>query len=452
MKELVAAQRQYFQTLETRPVTFRAAMLEKLEQALSQWEPRLTKALEADLGKAAFEAYATEIGFVRQEIRYLRRHVAAWAAPRRVPGSVVTFPGSTRVQSEPYGVALIIAPWNYPVQLALAPLAAALAAGNCAVVKPSEYAPETAGVLSRMLGAAFPQQYVAVVEGGVETTTDLLEQRFDSIFFTGSTPVGRVVMAAAARHLTPVTLELGGKSPCIITDDADLKLAARRIAWGKFINAGQTCVAPDHVWVTPRRQEELVYRLREAIERFYGRYPLQNPQLPRIVSQKHYDRLLSMLVPSKVVVGGASLDEALRIEPTVMTGVTEDDRVMEEEIFGPILPILNYDDLETLTARLRRGPSPLALYLFTRDRQAKHRVMDGLSFGGGCVNDTVLHLSSHHAPFGGVGDSGMGAYHGRHGFDAFSHRKTILSRGALDLPLRYPPYGRAALNLLKKIM
>lgn len=452
MKELVAAQRQYAHTLETRSVIFRAAMLERLEEFVTRWEPRLTRALEADLGKGAFEAYATEIGYVRSEIRYLRRHLAVWAAPRRVAGSLLTLPGRTQVRPEPYGVALILAPWNYPVQLTLGPLAAALAAGSCAVVKPSEYAPETAKTLEKLLSAAFPPHYVTVVRGGQEVSEALLAERFDCIFFTGSAGVGRQVMAAAAKNLTPVTLELGGKSPCIIADDADLRLAARRIAWGKFLNAGQTCVAPDHVWVTPRRQEELVHYLRQAIERFYGRYPLQNPQLPRIVNQRHYDRLCSLLEPSKVIIGGASLDEALRIEPTVMAGVTESDRVMGEEIFGPILPILNYDDLEALTAHLRRGPSPLALYLFARDRRAQRMVMEGLSFGGGCVNDTVLHLASHGAPFGGVGESGMGACHGKAGFDAFSHYKTVLTRGGLDLPLRYPPYKNAALGLLKKLM
>jgi aldehyde dehydrogenase (NAD+) len=343
-------------------------------------------------------------------------------------------------------------PWNYPVQLTLTPLLTALAAGNCAVVKPSAYAPESSKVLSRMLTEAFPREYVAVVEGGRQENTALLDGKFDYIFFTGSTEVGRTVMAAAAKHLTPVTLELGGKSPCIIAEDADLELSAKRIAWGKFLNAGQTCVAPDHIWVKRGQQEELVRCLRRAITRFYTETPLNNPRLPRIVNEKHYKRLLGLIEPEKVVIGGKSLDEPLRIEPTVMVNVTEDDAVMGEEIFGPILPILIYDDLDELIVRLQQKPKPLSLYLFTNNREVERRVMGRLSFGGGCVNDTAVHLGFGHAPFGGVGESGMGSYHGKAGFDTFSHYKTVVRRRRIDIPLRYPPYGDKQLRILKKLM
>jgi len=427
-------------------------MLTRLEQAVLRHESLLTKALEADLGKPPFEAYATEIGFALSQIRFLRSRLERWCAPRRAPFSLATFPGRTVVRPEPYGVSLIMAPWNYPVQLTLAPLAAALAAGNCAVIKPSAYAPETSGALTNMLSEAFPRQYVAVVEGGRSENAALLEEKFDYIFFTGSTETGRAVMAAAARRLTPVTLELGGKSPCIVARDADLETAAKRIVWGKFLNAGQTCVAPDHIWIRQEQQEELIERMRRHITRFYGEHPLDSPSLPRIVNEKHYRRLLALMDAQKVIFGGGSMDAALRIEPTVMADVTEDHPVMGEEIFGPILPILHYDDLDALIAHLQQKPSPLALYLFTRSRAVERRVMGGLSFGGGCVNDTVIHLGSHHVPFGGVGESGIGSYHGKAGFDTFSHYKTIVRRGALDLPLRYPPYGDKALRILKKLM
>jgi len=452
MDKLIAAQRQYFNTGDTRSVTFRKAMLTRLEEAILKYEPLLTKALQADLNKPPFEAYATEIGVTLSELRFLRKHLKRWSAPRQAPSPITIFPARSEVCPEPYGVVLIMSPWNYPVLLTLAPLLTALAAGNCAVVKPSAYAPETAKVLARMLSEAFPKQYVAVVEGGRAENTALLDGKFDYIFFTGSTEVGRTVMAAAARHLIPVTLELGGKSPCIIADDANLELAAKRIAWGKFLNAGQTCVAPDHIWVKPEQQAQLIEHLRRYMALFYTQTPLNDPKLPRIVNEKHYKRLCGLIEQDKVAIGGKSLDGALRIEPTVMINVTEADAIMEEEIFGPILPMLNYDDLNALVVHLREKPKPLALYLFTSDRAVERKVMGGLSFGGGCVNDTIVHLLSDHVPFGGVGESGMGSYHGKAGFDTFSHYKTVIRRGRLDVPLRYPPYSDRALRYLKKLM
>ena len=345
-----------------------------------------------------------------------------------------------------------MSPWNYPVQLTLVPLISALAAGNCAVVKPSAYAPACSAVLKALISDIFPREYAAVVEGGRAENSALLEERFDYIFFTGSTEVGRTVMRAAAEFLTPVTLELGGKSPVIIGEDADLKLAARRLAWGKFLNAGQTCVAPDHVWVPEGMRDALVEELGKQIRALYGENPLESPDLPKIVNEKHFNRVNGLIQREKTAIGGKSDPVTRRIEPTVLVDVTETDAVMGDEIFGPVLPILTYTDLEELLARQQQKPRPLALYHFTRDRRAEERILRMVPSGGVCVNDTVVHLANPNVPFGGVGASGMGACHGKAGFDTFTHYRTVVRRGALDLPVRYPPYGGKGLGLLKKLM
>ena len=452
LKELVSAQRRYWNSGATRSVGFRRDMLEKLERAVVSRERELLSALREDLGKAPYESYACEVGMTLAELRCAKSHLTRWAAPKGRPSPMALFPAKSRVVADPYGVALIMSPWNYPVQLTLVPLISALAAGNCAVVKPSAYAPACSAVLKALISDIFPREYAAVVEGGRAETSALLEERFDYIFFTGSTEVGRTVMRAAAEFLTPVTLELGGKSPVIIGEDADLKLAARRLAWGKFLNAGQTCVAPDHVWVPEGMRDALVEELGKQIRALYGENPLESPDLPKIVNEKHFNRVNGLIQREKTAIGGKSDPVTRRIEPTVLVDVTETDAVMGDEIFGPVLPILTYTDLEELLARQQQKPRPLALYLFTRDRRAEERILRMVPSGGVCVNDTVVHLANPNVPFGGVGASGMGACHGKAGFDTFTHYRTVVRRGALDLPVRYPPYGGKGLGLLKKLM
>ena len=452
LKELVSAQRRYWNSGATRSVGFRRDMLEKLERAVVSRERELLSALREDLGKAPYESYACEVGMTLAELRCAKSHLTRWAAPKGRPSPMALFPAKSRVVADPYGVALIMSPWNYPVQLTLVPLISALAAGNCAVVKPSAYAPACSAVLKALISDIFPREYAAVVEGGRAENSALLEERFDYIFFTGSTEVGRTVMRAAAEFLTPVTLELGGKSPVIIGRDADLKLAARRLAWGKFLNAGQTCVAPDHVWVPEGMRDALVEELGKQIRALYGENPLESPDLPKIVNEKHFNRVNGLIQREKTAIGGKSDPVTRRIEPTVLVDVTETDAVMGEEIFGPVLPILTYTDLEELLARQQQKPRPLALYLFTRDRRAEERILRMVPSGGVCVNDTVVHLANPNVPFGGVGASGMGACHGKAGFDTFTHYRTVVRRGALDLPVRYPPYGGKGLGLLKKLM
>lgn len=451
-KELVSAQRRYWNSGATRSLAFRKDMLERLEQAIEGREKELLEALREDLGKAPYESYACEVGMTLAELRHAKKHLSRWAAPKGRPSPLALFPAKSRVAADPYGVALIMSPWNYPVQLTLVPLISALAAGNCAVVKPSAYAPAVSAALSALISDIFPREYVAAVEGGRAENSALLEEHFDYIFFTGSTEVGKTVMTAAAKFLTPVTLELGGKSPVIIGADADLRLTARRLAWGKFLNAGQTCVAPDHIWVPEGLRDALVEELDRQIHVLYGENPLESPDLPKIVNEKHFMRVKGLIQEEKTAVGGKSDLKTRKIEPTVLVDVTEGDPAMGEEIFGPVLPVLTYTDLEELLVRQQQKPRPLALYIFTRDRRTEERILQMVPSGGVCVNDAVVHLANPNVPFGGVGDSGMGSCHGRAGFDTFTHYRTVVRRGSLDLPLRYPPYGGKSLGLLKKLM
>lgn len=449
---MVSRQREFRNTGATRSVEWRLTQLKKLEQALEEREEALCAALKADLGKAAYESWLSEIGMTLGELRFARKHLKKWAAVKRRPSAMPLFPASSRVVPQPYGTVLIMSPWNYPVQLTLVPLVSALAAGNCAVVKPSAYAPNVARVVAELLGDIFPPEYVSVVQGGRAENAALLEQDFDYIFFTGSPAVGKTVMAAAAQHLTPVTLELGGKSPVIIAPDANIPLAARRIAWGKFLNAGQTCVAPDHVYIPQNLRDAFVKELAGQIHQLYGADPLTGPDLPKIINEKHFNRVAGLLGSGKTAVGGRTDPETRRIEPTVLVDVAESDSVMQEEIFGPVLPVLTYDSLDDLIARQQKKARPLALYIFTGDRALEKRIVSALPSGGVCVNDTVIHLANPHVPFGGVGNSGMGACHGKTGFDTFTHYRTVVRRGGLDLPMRYAPYGGKNLNTVKKLM
>jgi aldehyde dehydrogenase (NAD+) len=445
-------QRDYFQTGATRSLDFRRAQLRKLSAALERHEAALLAALQADLGKSPYQAAGTEFGIVQAEIRCALKHLTRWATParRRTPWFVARARGW--VQPEPFGVALVLGPWNYPVQLLLVPLVSAMAAGNCAVLKPSELAPRTAEALAALVCQNFAEEYICLANGGVETAEALLRERFDKIFFTGSTRVGRAVMAAAAQHLTPVTLELGGKCPAIVCGDAPLELAARRIAWGKFMNAGQTCVAPDFVLVQRGSRGALVAALRKSVLEFYGQDASRSADYGRIVNARHFERLVQYLRDGKVAHGGTWDAQGLFIAPTILTDVSQDSPVMQEEIFGPILPVLEFDKLDDALALLRARPTPLALYLFTRDPAVETQVLTGVRSGGACVNDVVSHMIGTGLPFGGLGESGMGAYHGHAGFAAFSHQRAVLRRAMwLDPPFRYPP-ARLSLAGLKRAM
>jgi len=440
LADLVQRQRAHQQTGVTRPLEFRRAALEKCSAALERHEARLLAALQADLRKSPFQGYATEVGLLQAEIRHARKHLARWAAPVRGRTPWIVAPAGGWVQPEPLGVALIIGPWNYPLQLLLAPLASAIAAGNCAVLKPSELAPRAADAVAALVRETFAEEFVSVVTGGPEEAEGLLRERFDKIFFTGSTRVGRMVMAAAARHLTPVTLELGGKCPAIVCADAAVEQAARRIAWGKFMNAGQTCVAPDFVLVQRPVREVFAAAVKKALLEFYGGDPGGSADYGRIVNARHFERLSNYLRDGKVLHGGERDAKDLFLAPTLLADVSPNSPVMQEEIFGPILPLLEFDHLDDVFALLRGRPTPLALYLFTRDRVTEARVMKETRSGGLCVNDVVSHMIGSGLPFGGLGDSGMGAYHGRAGFEAFSHRRAVLRRATwLDTPFRYPP-------------
>ncbi len=440
---LLERQRRFFSTGATLDVAARKDALRRLRDAVDRFAQPLYQALREDLGKSPSESYMCELGLVKSEISFLLRHVRAYARERRVHTPLALCVSRSFVKPSPYGVALIMSPWNYPVLLTLEPLADALAAGNTAIVKPSAYSPHVSAVLQELIAEVFPPEYVAVVTGGRAENQCLLELDVDCVFFTGSPTVGKEVMAQASRHLTPVTLELGGKSPCLVDATADLAMAARHIVFGKFVNCGQTCVAPDYIYCDAAVRDKLVDQLRREIARQYGDDPLANPDYGKIVNQKHFQRLLGLMDPAKTVLGGQSDPAALRIAPTVMTDVDWSDPVMGEEIFGPILPILTYDSLDRAVETLQGLPHPLALYVFSSDRRRIRSVLSRLSFGGGCVNDTLVHLATSSMGFGGVGNSGMGAYHGKRGFDTFSHHKSILDRKTfLDLPIRYQPYTR----------
>ena len=411
----------------------------------------LLEALRSDLGKSSYEAYATEIGLVLSEIQHAIRQLRAWMRPQRRRTPLLAWPSKGFVQPEPYGIALIIGPWNYPIQLLLMPLVGAMAAGNCAILKPSEFAPKSAAAVAQLIDAAFSKDYLTVVQGERETSEALLREKFDTIFFTGSTIVGRAVMTAAARHLTPVTLELGGKCPCLVCADAPMDLAARRIVWGKFMNAGQTCVAPDFVLVDRRVLDRLVAAIKRVLRQFYGEDPQKSSDFGRIISRRHCERLINYLGAGQIIHGGQHDAEARFFAPTILTDIPADAAVMQEEVFGPILPIVGFGTLDEALNQLRQRPVPLALYLFTSDRRIQEYVLTNTRSGGVCLNDTVLHMIGKNLPFGGLGESGLGAYHGKASFDCFSHRRSILRRSLMiDVTLRYPP-PRLGLANLKRV-
>jgi aldehyde dehydrogenase (NAD+) len=448
---IVQQQRKFFQTEQTRSISFRLEQLTKLKQAIIDRQEAILQAAKADLGRPAFEAYF-EIATLG-EINLALKNLKTWAKPQRVNSPVDQFPASAWIQPDPLGVVLIIGPWNYPFQLMISPLVGAIAAGNCAILKPSEHAPHTSKVVAEMIANTFDPNYIAAVEGDANTSQELLAEKFDHIFFTGGSAVGRIIMAAAAKHLTPVTLELGGKSPCIVDSDTHLDRTAKRIAWGKLINAGQTCIAPDYLLVNRQIKDTLIDRIKHHIKDFYGENPAQSPDYGRIIHRKHFDRLIAFLDQGEIILGGDYNPDDRYLAPTLIDGVTWDDPVMQEEIFGPILPILIYDDLEEAIAQVNAHPKPLALYFFSNDRQKQERILQATSSGGVCLNDTVMQVSVSTLPFGGVGESGIGSYHGKASFNTFSHFKSVLRREFwLDLGWRYAPYTAQKLKQIKGIV
>ena len=450
---LVSAQRTYFNTHATLPVEFRIQALRKLKQALITYEDRIAEALRSELGKSPLEGYMCETGLAISEINYFLKHIRSFAREKTVATPLAQFAARSYRKPSPYGVTLIMSPWNYPLLLTLDPLVSALAAGNTAIIKPSAYSPATSALIAELIGSLFPPEYVAVVTGGREENNFLLEEKFDYIFFTGSKTVGKTVLEKAARHLTPVTLELGGKSPCIVHNRANLKLAARRIVFGKYLNCGQTCVAPDYILCHRSVKDQLVEYIQSEIKAQYGEDPLTSPSYGKIVSEKHFDRVRSLIDPQKVVLGGRCERERLKIEPTVLDNVTWDDAIMGEEIFGPLMPILTFDSIEEVIETVNAHDHPLALYLFTEDQAVIKKVTAECSYGGGCVNDVIIHLATSNMGFGGVGESGMGSYHGKSGFDTFTHYKSMVDKKTwMDLPMRYQPYTKLGERLIRMFL
>ncbi|MCI5511646.1 MAG: aldehyde dehydrogenase [Eubacterium sp.] len=441
--EILESQRRYFRSGATLPVSFRIEMLKKLRNAVEKYENEIGEALRKDLGKSDFEGFMCETGLVKSEISYMIRHTRRFASKHRVYTPLAQFASSSYKKPCPYGNVLIMSPWNYPFLLTIDPLADAIAAGNTAVVKPSAYSPATSAVIAKMLSECFPPEYVAVVTGGRKENAALLDKKFDFVFFTGSQNVGKEVLRHTAETLTPAVLELGGKSPCIVDSTAKLKLAAKRIVFGKYLNCGQTCVAPDYILCHQSVREKLTEEICVQIKKQYSEDPLTNPDYGKIINEKHFDRICGLLDKDKIVLGGRCRRETLQLEPTVMDHVTWEDAVMQEEIFGPIMPILTFDSFDEIYSMLAGKPKPLALYLFSEDKQRIKEVTERCSYGGGCINDTIIHLATSEMGFGGVGESGMGSYHGKDGFETFSHTKSIVDKKTwMDLPMRYQPYKK----------
>ncbi|WP_333962267.1 aldehyde dehydrogenase [Clostridium perfringens] len=454
LKEKINKQREYFSTGETKDINFRIEKLKKLRDVLKSEEEKVFEALKKDLMKSSFESYVTEVAMVYDEINMHIKNIKKWSKKRRVKTPLVQFPAKSFIQLEPYGVVLIIGPFNYPFMLTMDPLIGAIAAGNTAVIKPSESAPETSKILKEILEKVFDEKYVLHVnpERGKEVVEELLKEKFDYIFFTGSATVGKIVMKAASQYLTPVTLELGGKSPCIIDEDCKVELAARRIVWGKLMNSGQTCVAPDYLYVHKDIEEEFIKKLEEEIKNQFGDNPLESKDYSKMVNEREFNRVLSYIDKEKLVFGGNYNRKTFQIEPTILKNITWDDPVMEREIFGPIFPILIFENLDEVIRVVNSKDKPLALYYFSEDKNKIEKVLNSTSSGGVTINDTLVHVSSSYLPFGGVGNSGMGEYHGKYSFDLFSNKKGVMNRKTfLDLKIRYAPFQNK-LTIVKKIM
>lgn len=450
--EIVKKQRDFFLTHATKDISFRKNNLEKLLNGITKYESKILEALHADLRKHKFEAYGTEVGLVREELKYQIRHIHQFVRPKRMLNNLINFPGSSRIIPQPLGVVLMIAPWNYPFQLLMNPLIGAIAAGNCVVLKPADYSKNTSAVMAELIRECFDEKYIAIFTGGREVNRMLLEERYDAIFFTGSAALGKTVMEKAARYLTPVILELGGKSPCIVDHDANIDVAAKRITFGKFLNAGQTCIAPDYLFVHRTVKTRLLEKMKACITRLYSGNPKASPGYGRIINTRHFEKLSHLMESGKIYAGGGTDAASRYIEPTILTDIKPEDPIMNEEIFGPILPVLEFERIDEVITFINQRERPLAFYYFSESRQQQQEVLDKTTAGGGCINDTMMHLSDPSLPFGGVGHSGMGRYHGKYSFEAFSHFRTVLRKSTLlDIPFRYAPYSEFRFKLLKLI-
>jgi aldehyde dehydrogenase (NAD+) len=451
--KLVDSQRKFFLSGQTRSVEMRLQQLQKLKKLIEKHEDDIAAALKEDLNKSQFEAYATETGVLLAELDEVIKKTPKWAKPRSVSTPLLHFPAKSYILPEPYGTVLNIAPWNYPFQLSISPAIGALSAGNTCVIKPSELAPATSALLAKIINNNFSSDILHVVEGGVAETQSLVECKWDYIFFTGGTAVGKIIYKAAAENLTPVTLELGGKSPCIVDKDVNMKIAPRRIAWGKYLNSGQTCIAPDYLYIHKDIKDQFVEALKNEIKTFFGESPLGNEEFGKIISKKHFDRVKGYLEGQDVIFGGKFDEANMKIEPTFVDNPSPDSPIMQDEIFGPLLPIIEFTDVNEVCQFINSRSKPLALYIFSNDKSFQKKILKNTSAGGVAINETIMHITNGKLPFGGVGDSGIGAYHGQHSFDTFSHHKAVLHRSNLiDVALRYPPYKKRSLKELKGMM
>src|SRR5699024_1746812 len=451
MKEMIENQKKYFYTGATKSYHFRKKQLQQLKKMLNYYENEIYDALKLDLNKSKHETLTTELGILYTEIEFTLKHLQTWMKKQRVEAPFTHTGTKNDIYYEPYGTVLVIAPWNYPIQLAIAPIIGAMAAGNTIVLKPSEHAAHTSSLLKKMFETMFDPDYITVVEGAKEKSERLLEQRFDYIFFTGSPHIGKIVMEKASKHLTPVTLELGGKSPAIIDKDSHIKHTAKRLVWGKFTNAGQTCVAPEYIYVNMDIYPKLIKEMKKQIKRFYGKNPLKNEDYVKIINQSHYERLQQLLEAGTIITGGESDAEQLKIAPTLIEDITWYDPIMQDEIFGPILPIMSFKHIDYVIQKIQQYEKPLALYYFGKNKKHQEDILEQLSFGGGCINDTLYHIANPHLPFGGVGQNGMSSYHGKASFMTFSHQKSILTQStAFDIPVRYPG-GKMAFKIAQKL-
>lgn len=453
LNKILESQKKFFESGATLDIDVRISKLKLLKSTIKEYETEIAAALKSDLGKSEFESFMCEIGLVYDELSYMIKHARALAAEKTVHTPLVNFDSKSYIKPTPYGNTLIISPWNYPFLLTMSPLVDAVAAGNTAMIKPSKNSMATTLVMGEIIRACFKEEYVCLIDQDIDKARNLIKEKFDFIFFTGSANVGKEVLKDAAEHLTPVVLELGGKSPCIVEQSADIKLAAKRIVFGKFLNCGQTCVAPDYVLCHKSIAQELQKQLCRQAQKQYGKKPFENKNYGKIISQKHFDRLCGLIEPEKIILGGQTNKDTLQIAPTIMLNITWQDKVMQEEIFGPILPILTFENIDEVIETLNQKPKPLALYLFSNDEQTIKQITNRLRYGGGCINDTIVHLATTEMPFGGVGESGMGAYHGEQGFKTFSHFKSIVNKkNWIDFPVRYSPYRKLYLKLLKFLL
>ena len=452
LSETIQKQRAFFSTYKTKDITFRIEMLEKLEHSINKYEDKIIQALHDDLKKSPYEAYMTEIGTVKEELNFHLKHLKSWAKPKKVKTPILHFISSSFIYPEAYGVVLIIAPWNYPFNLLFTPLIGAISAGNCVVLKPSIHSPHASTLIEELITNTFREEYISIFLDEERLNQTLKKDKFDYIFYSGNPTFGKKIMEAASKHLTPVTLELGGKSPCIVDREAKIDYSARRIAWGKFLNAGQSCVAPDYIFVDNTIKNKFIETLQKYIKLFYGENPEESPDFSRIINDKHFERLCGLMQKGTILTGGETKKETRYISPTIIDDINPEDPIMQEEIFGPLLPVLEYNTLDEAISFINSRPKPLALYFFSQNRRKQKMVLHKTSSGGGCINDTIMHIAGSYLPFGGIENSGMGAYHGKATFDIFSHKRSILKKSnILDVKLRYPPYKRK-MKLMRKFM